>query len=457
MKRIVFIALTMILVIGTFIRAYLAPYSSGSDIPQFLGFADTMLRRGLKFYDYASSNVIEKWPYPWPYIYGPLWAIILGFIRYYFASRAYTYTYWIDNTYYVKVSVDWIMAVKSILILADMLNYVLIYLVALRITGKTKYALLASTLYFLNPMVIYISGIYGMFDQLALTPMLISLYLLLSNAKELMLRKMLAIGMIIGISLMIKHILLPIIPFMLIYIAKRISLKNALTLLLGIFTSIIAIMAPFVIFSDKGISYLISLFTYPLNTYYVEPLCYSFNGISSLITYIHKYHGVELSFLLKFWILPFLILSIAILYVLLRYRVSLTLLLTLSYLIYIATYWRINHQYFVPLIAFMSLALIHILYPRTTGKTKLFTCLSMVILYVAISFWVFMYPISFWFHTHMENPNWELVRLLDSLSLMIFSEECYLIYALILTILEYTCIIVLINYIRKTSPRLKQQ
>ena len=455
MKRASFIMLVTILVIGTFVRAYLAPYSTGSDIPQFLGFANTIFRHGLKFYDYASSNVIEQWPYPWPYIYGPLWAVILGFIRYYFAPRAYMYTYWIDGTYYVKVSVDWIMAVKSILILADMINYALIYLVALKITGKTKYALLASALYFLNPMVIYISGIYGMFDQLALTPMLISLYLLLSNTKELMLRKMLAIGMIMGISLMIKHILLPIIPFVLIYIAKRISLKNALALLSGIFTAIIAIMTPFIVFSNKGIFHLISLFIYPLNTYYVEPLCYSFNGISSLITYIHKYYGVELSFLLKFWILPFLALSIAILYVLLRYRINLILLLTLSYLTYIATYWRINHQYFVPLIAFMSLTLIHILYPRTTGKIKLLTCLTMAVLYVVISFWVFMYPISFWFHTHMESPNWELVRLLDSLSLMVFNEEYYLIYALTLTIIEYTCIVVLIDCIKKASPRLK--
>lgn len=45
--------LIAILVPGLIIRLLLAPYTSGSDIAQFAGFADSMVKHGLEFFAYS--------------------------------------------------------------------------------------------------------------------------------------------------------------------------------------------------------------------------------------------------------------------------------------------------------------------------------------------------------------------------------------------------------------------
>ncbi len=423
------------------IRIYLTPYSTGSDIPQFLGFADTMLRHGLKFYEYAStsSSINERWPYPWPYIYGPIWAIILSFLRYYLAPRAYVYSYWIGQVYYVKVSIDWIIVVKSILIIADVINFILIYLISRKLTDNKKYWILAPSIYFLHPMVIYITGIYGMFDQLALSPFLFSIYIVLCSRGNS--DKMFASGIFTGLSILIKHVILAPLPLIAIYIAKHYSIKKSLAWFLGIVISVLAVFTPFLASIEGNINEILKLFTYPLSTYYVEPICYSFNGLSSLISYLYKHYGIELGYLLKLWWIPFTSLLSFLVILSIKRHIDLIYLITVAYTISITTYWRINHQYFVALIAFLSLTSTYFLEKEKLCETKLSRIHLLNTLNIAliaiIGFWVFMYPISFWFHVHIENPNWKLIEIINRFSLMVFEEKYYVIYSLVLTLTEY--------------------
>ena len=75
--------LILTILAGLGIRLYLAPYSTGSDIPQFYGFAGTMIRHPFDFYSYATGNhwETEGWPYGWPYVYGPVLAYLLALVR----------------------------------------------------------------------------------------------------------------------------------------------------------------------------------------------------------------------------------------------------------------------------------------------------------------------------------------------------------------------------------------
>ncbi|MEB3755819.1 MAG: hypothetical protein GSR79_03035, partial [Desulfurococcales archaeon] len=102
----------------------------------------------------------------------------------------------------------------------------------------------------------------------------------------------------------------------------------------------------------------------------------------------------------------------------------------LSYIVFMATYWRINYQYLVPALGFTVIILARL------WRSKRIVTLGL--LYISlIGAWFFMYPVSWWTHVHIINPNTALWHALDKLSLMIFDYEPYLFYSLILTIIEY--------------------
>ncbi len=97
-----------------------------------------------------------------------------------------------------------------------------------------------------------------------------------------------------------------------------------------------------------------------------------------------------------------------------------------------ATYWRVNPQYLAPLVAF--LILLAAFDRGIAGIVSLFTA-------VYAGIWPIMQPSAFWFHVHLENPNWTLVHFVDSLTFRIFSDEPYVAYSIGLTLLLYAVIL----------------
>ncbi len=81
--------LLLIILSGLSLRLALAPYSAGSDLAQFYGFAGTMLEKKACFYAYADAAGFwtKGWPYPWPYVYGPVMAYLLAAVGYLVGGR----------------------------------------------------------------------------------------------------------------------------------------------------------------------------------------------------------------------------------------------------------------------------------------------------------------------------------------------------------------------------------
>jgi len=437
--------LVLMILTGLAIRVVLLPYSTGSDIPQFYGFTTTFLKYGLNFYQHAfpDSWIIDGWPYPWPYVYPPLPLLMFTVVRLFVFGMNVSVSFnEVNNTVYmvsgpvttvlssnyeilyVWVSKSWFVPLKVIFIVFDTLVCYLIYV----ISGRGCRGLIASTLYFLNPMTIYISSIYGMFDQVMIAFYLISLYLLVRGKWELS-------GVFAGLALVTKQTVTY--PLTLLIVRCLRSIGKVKYFIVGIALPTLVIILPFVANYESFKAFLKLVFT-PSEPYITTPIFYSFNGVSSLCTFLYLNEGGDVYLLpIKLWFIPFAVLyGLLVLNCLFRdmdvFEVSF-----LGYMCWTATYWRVNHQYLVPLIA---LAVPYVFTRR--GKKFLRALTLFLTLYIGL--WFFMFPMGWWFKVHIypNEVNWGLVNLWDTkLSLMIFEDKVYVAYALVLTALQYAILI----------------
>jgi len=407
----------LILIVGTALRLSVAPYSSGSDIPQFAGFAGTFLRHGLCFYEYAGSSSFrtEGWPYSWPYPYGPVWVVLTSILLLIVGDGNLVKCFWRGGTYYVYVSIKWVTAVKTVLIAADVVLAYLLYRYVRRKYGRS-WGTLSLILYYLNPMTIYVTSIYGMFDQLALLFLVAAMLSFLSG-------KYVKVGLLTSLALLTKQTLLA--PAVALIACTR--GKRALTVLTALAASALALL-PFLAACPHTVERIMSILLSTSRPGYTEPLVYSFNGFSSLATYLHSRQGMSLSWVMSYWYLPFIALFLPLIYRAARSSLSVDSAVMLSYAVFVATYWRVNAQYMLPLVGLTALAL-----PRASrvGRALLLLLNGMVAL------WPVSFPISWWFHVHIEHPNTMIWRVLDTFNLMIFDELYYVVYSLVLTVLLY--------------------
>ncbi len=426
--RIVFVSL---IAVGLIIRFVLAPFTTGSDIAQFAGFANTFLRHGICFYKYSGSAsfIAENWPYNWPYVYGPPLILFLGLLRLLVPDKVIHYFDTLGH-YYVYVPMDWIIACKALFILFDALSAIMIYLIVKRIAGSGSKALLGMSIYYFNPMTIYVSSIYGMFDPIAFFFLLGSLYLII-NSKRIM-------GVLsMGLSLVIKQTMLFPTIYYLLYTLRSGGIKRFATDTVLIILPGLVFMAPFM-FCPGSINVFLESLKSASTPAYTYPISYSFNGFSSLATYLNSVYGSDTLWVMKYWFIPALAL-ILIYVVVLAWRGGDPLLsVVIGYLIYIATYWRVNAQYLLPAVGVLAIALFH---PAISGKTRIAVGASVFL----IGFWPIMFPTSWWAHVHIRNPNMFIWRLLDFLSLMIFDRLYYVCYSILLTLTLYVTIITLIS------------
>jgi len=410
------ILLGIVLLTGLVLRILPAPISTGSDIAQFAGFADTFLRHGACFYKYASASRwrSEGWPYNWPYVYGPIWITILGGLR--FASPEKLTMFWRERTYYIYVPRSWIVAVKSVLILGDAASAILLYLIIRKRLGG-KWGLASMALYFLSPATIYVSSIYGMFDQIALALLLGGLLLLDENP--------LAAGVLSGYAFMAKQVVGPPILGLIMYLALRrggILRSYALGLVVGLLTPLL----PFMIACPSSIPGMFKSMAAAPNPGPVKPLSYDFNGFSSIATYLYNTRSIGSALsLIRYWWVAFLILLALALYGLYRRpgRNMYDYMLAV-YIVFLASYWRVNYQYMV---VFLGLAALALPYMKACSR------LGSIQAYIAVNAWVFIYPLSWWFHVHVRHPNINAWRIVDKMTLMVFDDAFYVAYALGLT------------------------
>jgi len=433
--------ITAILLLMILVRVPFVPYTSGSDIAQFAGFEDTFLRHHFCFYNYVSSDnsVTEGWPYSWPYVYGP--GLILTLFPLRELAKSQVIHYYDENGYHVLIPVKWIIAIKSVFIFFDILSTLLLYLILRRIGYSGKRAALVTSLYAFNPVTIYISSIYGMFDQIPLFFFLAGIYLLYFPNNNSITERLIG-SFLIGISLGFKPTFL--VPFFAIlydtsYYRKPVNTKILASLLIGV----IVLFTPFLVACPRSLGTFIETLLSVKPTY-TFPISYGFNGISNMATYIYEHVGKDTMFVITYWWIPTIILLTLELLVYDNYRDPL-ILSSLSYIIFMTTYWRINYQYLVPAVAFTIIIL-----ARIQGNERIKVLGLTYILLIGI--WFFMFPVSWWTHVHISNPNISLWHVLDRFSLMIFDEEPYLFYSLILTLIEYLLSIEIIIHMATRKP-----
>lgn len=425
------ILLATVLIIGLGVRVVVTPFTSGSDIPQFAGFADTLLRHGACFFHHASgkSSRLEKWPYPWPYPYGVLPILLLGAIR--LIAPQPVKAYWEGSTYRVYAPREWIIAVKIVLGLFDLVTALLIYRLISR--DSIKRGVIATAFYFLNPVVIYTSSIYGMLDPLPSALMLaaIALYESRSSNKT----RMFFSALLIGLAVTSKPNALYPGAFFLLYVIlekKKEPVPALGAVLLGIVCGGIMPFVVFEVMCPGSIQTYVDALIDVSTPRYNPPIVYSFNGFTSLATYLHEKTRGDYMWMISYWVIPALLLTglLAIWTICEKGSDRLYEILYLSYLVYVTTYWRVNYQYFLILVALSS---IYVFAKPGRPILKLLAVLHLIL----VSLWTVMFPVSWWARVHIENPNIELIELLDRVSLRVFSQETYLFYDIVLTTVGY--------------------
>ncbi len=433
-------ALVFLLIISLALRIVFVPFTSGSDIPQFAGFADTFLRHGFCFYKYAdgSKYVSENWAYPWPYIYGPVFLFILSFLR--ILAPQEIIHYWKSNNYYVFVPTQWIIAVKSIFVLFDLLVIYVLYMILGTYRLNRRKRLLLTSLYALNPMTIYISSIYGMFDQIALFFFLSTIYFyrgIISRSQS----NYILPGAFLALSILTKQTMIfPSIFILLdiLYRSMRYTKKFLITLTSFTIISVLLVL-PFEITCPGSMFSLWNAVSRTSSPGYTLPVVYSFNGLSSLASYINMCCGKDTLYLITYWWVPAIVFLTLLFIVYLETRDPFPVSF-LSYIVFQTTYWRVNHQYLVSGVAFLIL-----LFPL---MKRCIRCRALCILIIVlIGLWPVMFPTSWWAHVHIREPNYFMWKLMDFFSLMIFDDLIYVLYALLLTITQYLFIVDSIIYL----------
>ncbi len=415
-------ALIAVIAVALLVRVYLAPFSTGSDIPQFYGFGNTMLHHPLNFYAYASGDHwnTEGWPYNWPYVYGPVLAYLLAFLR--LLGIGNIKYFWDSSGYHVYIARSWVVAVKSLFIAADIGIAVVLYAYTWRKLKNGWAGVLLAALYLFNPMVIYVSSIYGMFDGIATMFFLLAMYLLKAGNKKLGYA-------LIGFSLAVKHTIL----FPALIIMWDAFLKGKWR---GIAESLKPFLAgaliPFAPFLLKPSSLMkIPKLMRGMEPGYTYPISYNLNGIVSLLTYVHDKAGIDTTFYMKHWWLFSLAALGAVLIIHSKTR-NIELSVALSYAAFLLTYWRVNTQYTLPFFAFMTLALVSSDWPTRVVE---------VLAGIPPALWPVMFPTSFWFHVHFENPNWNMVKFIDRHTLMVFDTWPFVELSLTFTFLLFALIV----------------
>jgi len=399
----------LVALLGAAVRLALAPGSAGSDIPQFLAFAESM-GPGPCMYQSAVPQG-EDWPYPWPYPYGPVLAVILA-LAYRLVCPCRLDAYYDGGHYVVIVDPVWALALKTIFILFDIIIILFIY--SLWAVDKPRVALATALAYALSPMALYTTAVYGMFDAIPTALFLAGLYAAQRGRKKIL------GGALMGLAAATKHTL--ILPTL----AATIALGPA-TLMAGL-AVVGAASSVFLLCPTTTAFYMLAArVATPGPT---EPVVYSFNGISSLATLLYREGWEEALILVEAWPVPFLLLSGAVLYRVARRRDPLEAAF-LAYAAFTATYWRVNPQYMLTLTA-LGLAALPGLDPRLRAPAAL----SLVL----VNLWPLLYPTEFWYYVHVEEPG-PAARVVDLLTLDVLDPRVYVVLSLMITASLYILVV----------------
>ncbi len=394
----------LVFVVSASIRFALAPLAAGSDVGQFWAFAKTFQIYGLDFYNH-NDVPLEFWPYGWPYCYPPIWLLLLA-LSYFLAPVSEAY------------SPAWRLVVKAPIIVADLsIGFILLRM----FPENRRLGLIASSLWLLNPWSIYISSIFGQFDAISVVFLFSSVYMFES-------KRTISGGVLSGLALMTKQYALFPICLILLSLLRERGLRHALTALLTVVSVFVAFTVPFSL-TTAFRRYVETVWLVRLNPYYPNPLCYSFNGIFSLLTYLHNLYGWDtLQYFETSFILLVSLLVASGIHIMLRRPSDYDQVALLGILSLLITFWLVNPQYLVAFIPFMIVDGVRNLKYRKWTKALFLTAF-------VPSVWLWVFDVSLWFRLYGFS-NEAAIRLLQLLRLTSYrSDIYYLAFSVVLSCL----------------------
>ena len=370
--------LGLILGAAAFIRFWAAPLSAGVDVAQFWAFAQVFHLHGLDFYQYADGSG-AMFPFSgWPFVYPPVWLLMLGLSK--LAAPASSATS-------VLVDTSWRVAMKTPIIFADLAIGCLLWWA---VPGPKWRKLLFAGLWLFHPTAWYESAVFGQFDAIAAALLLASVIMCERGRDRLAF-------LLAGLAVMTKqHAVIPIVMMMVIS-ARHLTRRRLLSDCLVFLAVVVFLSVPFLL-TGNFYSYARSLFLPAWAPGYQHPLVYSFSGSSALLTYLHDTFGWETKDLLHLN-LPILALALEAAAALSYTRlISWTQGVLVGVLLFIGLSHQVNYQYVVLYIPVAILVA-----AKTTYRSERAVALAIALLPAV---WLWLFDISFWFHLFNPAHPW---------------------------------------------------
>ena len=400
--------LSLVLMLAAFIRFGVAPFSAGPDVAQFWSFAEAFRLYGPDFYKYANAR-IDLFPFQlWGYVYPPVWLGILGLALLIVPSSSATHE---------MVSINWRLAEKTPIILADLAAGILLYWA---VPGSKYRKLLYACLWLFNPAVWYNSAVFGQFDSIA-TAFLLASLIFLERGND---RLAFILAALAGMTK--QHTFIPV-AMMVVIVARQFTwrrLSAGLALMAGIAA---AISLPFLI-TGNFVDYFRTVLFPGQVPDYQSPQMFAFNGAAASLTFLHTVKGWDTLGLIKLEI-PLLVLAVvtAAVFCYLK-KIDVLRGALAGMLVFILFFYRINYQYLV-----VAIALALFVASRTHYRSEKVMALCLAILPAA---WLWLINVATWF-VYLEPNGNAMVPILDKLGLTHqgFPDSVYLAFTLVLTLL----------------------
>ncbi|MBN1367447.1 MAG: hypothetical protein JW967_05940 [Dehalococcoidales bacterium] len=358
-----YISFGIIIALAAFIRIWAAPLSAGPDVNQFWAFAKIFQEHGLDFYRYAGANGDIFPVQGWSFNYPPVWLLILG-ISLAFAPQS------VVNSSFIDIS--WRFAMKGPLIFADLAIGGVIFWA---VPGSKYKKLLFASLWLLNPAAWYESAVFGQFDTIAALFLLLALVMLVKKHDRIAF-------LFAGLALLTKQHTVFSIILMIIASARIMNYRYLLRNFLIIAGVSIIFSAPFWVTGNFG-DYCRSIFYSSADPAYQYPLMFCFNGLASLLSYLHNIFGWETIGLIR-WSVGLAIAAFITtgVFIYLK-RITPLQAILIGILLFVALFYRINYQYLIIIIPLAIYAA-----AQTSYKSERAITLALAI-FPAIWVWLF--------------------------------------------------------------------
>jgi hypothetical protein len=398
----------LFLIIAVLLRLWAAPLSAGPDVAQFWAFASIFKNYGLAFYRYA-DGILSIFPFKgWCFVYPPVWLLILGLCLVAAPDSLATAT---------MVDPEWRLAMKFPIIAADIAIGCLVFWA---VPGRAR-RLLFSALWLFHPTAWYQSAVFGQFDAIA-TAFLLASIIILERGKDW------PAFLLAGLAVMTKqHTLIPV-ALMAVALARNISRKRLLIDLSVIAGVALFLSLPFLL-SGNLPDYVRFVLLPAQGPDYQYPLMYAFNGIGSLLTYLHDIFGWETRGFLQFNIPALVAACLAAVVLSYLRRINPARAMLIGFCIFIAFFYRINYQYFT-----VGIPIALLVASRTDYWSERAVALGLALLPAV---WLWLFDVPFWFYYLAPYNPW--VRpILESIGLahQNVPDYAYVFLALALTALS---------------------